>query len=1355
MKIVDGLRPTCTRGLGRLITAVLASLAVAGITLTVAPAQAEGSRSLYPSAHESITGAGRANLDLAGTGTVYLNIVPRRTFIYVYAQAGERILFGSRNRTANNVGGISIYQPQDFGSKGFETIPGSADFTCASGSTGLIDTRSKELAGPRAVSGGGNPNGYVPCVYVATQTGVHGVMFGVGNSGGANGTTGSLATPALSTGSVSAWDVTVRDSDTSTVDLNGRVFTYAWSSVTGGNDAGNRLYSDLYYVTSDGYRYRQSLKGMDPFAGTFFANALGFRDQGQPLYKDIRGNALTATPLPSGVTVDRPEYPIFFTDVSGSSADATLTALGIPLTPKPPQVNSFRFSYPPSGGSTSYVSQGGIFQFEVTDTISFQIVISRDGSDWDPANPLNRVLTGTSGTGVYSTVWDGRDNSGNPFPVGNYQFRITGRSGEVHFPFVDVEGNIYGGPVVTKLNGNIVDSLVYYDDRGYVTRNGTAIGTLNGPLCGNTNFQRPTPEYSLMGVDSSAEIYNNGSAPAYARWWLGSSNSNSDCSGAAQFFGDSKALNLWTYQTTQPQSNTFDILDEADVKATVSAPIATMPGSPVTVNVGFGNVGSQSASGVGYTLQLPAGLSSVSCDGATCNYDAGSGVVTVSGLPASLSPGQWVNMTLAYLAPGSGSIGVAATVSTSTSQGANLAPDTAAAVTLIGGSSDADVLTSVSPPPSAVAGGTVSVPVVYANVGALTATVSSYTLTLSPGLNDVVCSGSGVGCTYDSGSGVVSLTGLPGALASGQSVPFTVSYTAPAAASVVAVNSAIVTSSSESNTANNTASGATTTQSSGAAPDVSITVSAPVTTTPGAAVDVAVAFGNVGSVPAGGVGYTLQLPTGLPSVSCLPPVNCVYNSGTGAVTVAGLPATLAGGDWASLTLRYTAPAAGVVPITATVSTTTPGEINPANNTASGHTTVITAATGADVSVTLAPPVQAAPGSTVNVPVTVVNLGPSPANGVTYTLTLPANLTGVSCSASGVTCSYDADSGVVTLSGLPSTLASGQSVPFTLTYTAPGSGSVAVNATIASTTSDPNSGNNAATGTTLIASGTADVTTTVSPPPSAVAGTTVNVPVSFRNAGANAAAGVTYTVTLSGSPSGVTVSNGATPCTYNAGTGAINAASCGLPATLSPGQTVNLMVAYTAPDTGPVSVTSLVGTSSSESNTGNNSATAATVITAAAAPDMSINLGGLPTTAVAGSPYSGTFSCSNVGTAAATANTSCSVTGLPGTVAVQACTISPSAAPWSAGAPIPVGQTVTCSVSGNPGGAGNVSMSGTTGATGDANTSNNTAVLGVSISVPSAEMRSIPTLSEWGLIVLSGLLALFGFGYLNRRRGLDF
>ena len=1320
-----GSRSAWCLGFSRRI-AVAASAAIG--LFGAAPAMAEGSRSMYPAGYAAAySDGGRAGLGYDPTDTPFLNKVRRRTFIYVYAKEGEYILAGSSNRAAAGTGSIRFFTPQPtFGQRGDETIPASAALDCSSGTTGQIATRAQELAGPQAVTGGGNAAGYQPCAYLVPSggTGIYGIFFGPGASSDASNQT--IATFGQSTNSVPAWDVTVRSGSTSTTDIDGRVFTYAVAISSGGNGSGHRIYSDLYYVTSDGYRYRQALQGIDPNRGVFFASPLGFRDQGQPLYKDIRGNSGAVATFPAGVTADDPSYPVFFSNVAPGGApgvEETLTALNIPLAPKPPQVNSFSFSYPPASSSTSYLGQGGTFNFFVTDTISYQIVISRDGVDFDPATSTNRVITGVSGTGSYSVTWDGKDNAGNNFPVGNdYRFRITGRSGEVHFPFADVEGNINGGPIVTKLNGGVMDSIVYYDDRGYVTRSGATIGTPDGHICAQPTWPQPTPPFALAGIDSSAQIYKNNTA--FARWWPDSgSNTSSDCSSINQYFGDAKALNLWTYQTTQPQANTFNIIDAADVRATISAPVSTSAGSGVTLNIGFGNVGSRTADGISYSAKLPSGLGGVACSGATCNYDGASGLVTITGLPLSLSAGQSVNLSLSYIAPPSGNVNVVANVGTSTSQGPNLAPDSASATTLVGGTSNADVLTSVMPPPSSVVGGTVTVPVNFANVGSTSAPITNYALQLTPGLANVACS-SGVTCNYNSATGAVALSGLPAALAPGQSAPFSLTYTAPAAGTPVTVTSTVATSASEANTTNNTASATTTTLGIGSKPDVVATVAAPTTATPGSLVSVPVTFGNVGDIAAAGLTYGLTLPTGLTGVSCPAPAVCTYNAGTGAVGVSGLPAALTSGSYTSLTLRYNAPSSGVVPATANIATTTAGEANTANNSATGNTTVVTASSGADVTAAVNAPANSGPGVAVNVPITFANQGPQAAAGVTYSLNLPPGLSGVSCAPAAVTCAYNAANGTITLTGLPTTLTSGQTVPFTLTYTAPTTGQVPVNAAVQTTTFDPNNGNNTASGTTAVgASGSqADVTTAVSPPPTAVSGAIVNVPVSFSNVGSVAADGVTYNVALTGSPSSVTVTNGGVACSYSSG--AIT--GCGLPASLTPGQSVNLTVSYTAPATGPVGITSTVGTTTAESNAANNTATASTTLTLPPAPDLAISLANLPGTATAGSPYSGSFACTNGGTASATAGTSCTVSGLPAGITVGACTISPSNTTWNAGNAVPAGQTVTCTVSGTPTTAGSSTVTGSTGATGDGNTANNSASAPITVNPAAADANDLLT-----------------------------
>ena len=124
-------------------------------------------------------------------------------------------------------------------------------------------------------------------------------------------------------------------------------------------------------------------------------------------------------------------------------------------------------------------------------------------------------------------------------------------------------------------------------------------------------------------------------------------------------------------------------------------------------------------------------------------------------------------------------------------------------------------------------------------------------------------------------------------------------------------------------------------------------------------------------------------------------------------------------------------------------------------------------------------------------------------------------------------------------------------------------------------------------------------------------------------------------------------------------------------------------------------------------------------------DMSVSLTNLPGTAQVGVPYSGSFSCTNSGLVDAT-NATCTVSNLPAGVTIDSCTISPNSPPtaWTSGTTVPVGETVTCTVSGTPTSTGSVTVTGTTGADNDSNTSNNTATQNINVSAtPTSDLTS--------------------------------
>lgn len=350
-------------------------------------ARAEGSRSLYPASYPSasVAAGARANLDLQPSQS-YVNRVIRRGFIYVYAEAGEYILLGSSNiGTAAGFGGdVNVYNPQDFGTRGGETIPPVANFTCTGGSSesgthyaganvGRILTRAAELAGPNSADGSATvTNGYNPCGYQAPVSGIYGVLFTAASSGSISGNVNLVP---RSNNSVAGWEVAVRASASSVTDLDGRVYTFAFLGFTGGNN--RPVFSTLYYVTADGYRYRQDLRGLDPNGYALYANTFGFTDNSQPLYKTLRSNNFTVSNLPLGVSTLPAQFPIFFSDIKpGAAAEAeaarVLNALDIPLVPPSPQIDNVAFSGS-LGGTITSTGVGGTFSFSTTDTVSYQM----------------------------------------------------------------------------------------------------------------------------------------------------------------------------------------------------------------------------------------------------------------------------------------------------------------------------------------------------------------------------------------------------------------------------------------------------------------------------------------------------------------------------------------------------------------------------------------------------------------------------------------------------------------------------------------------------------------------------------------------------------------------------------------------------------------------------------------------------------------------------------------------------------------------------------------------------------------------------------------------------------------------
>lgn len=617
---------------------------------------AEGSRTLFPS---GITG-NRANIEWRNSffGD---NFLRRRTLLKVYAEVGEVILVGSSSVGVDN-GDIQIYNPGIVtGPVGNETIPDIPNFSCkaqreatANLNQGYIISRAQELAGPDTITdmitatpGLDVPSGYTPCFYIAPTTGIYDVVFfgpKGDNSDDETSPTGEidLTNPdnfnTNQDTSVAAWDVTVRSTLTSTVDITGRLFTNYLAMSAGTNS--QPINSTFYVLTKDGYIYRIDLRGLDPNELIIYANDVGFLDSDDaPLYHDLVADTDRLNEPHGSTSLAPPTHLLFFELPS----DEVILANNITLVAPDPLLDSLIFNANLGNNNTSF-GAGDIFTYTSNVIGTYELIISRDGVNFDPDNPLNRVLRGVRSAGVQNIMWDGLDNVGNPFFGGVYSASITIHAGEFHLPLLDVENSLNGGPQITLLNpptgtcpsfhgGPPNCNVAFYDDRGYTTANSIEVGLTESVLSGNGS---PTSDHSdpLAGFDTTTEQRHYGD-------------------GTEDGFGDKKGLDLWTYVPSETRIITFDIRAPNLVIDTTDGGITAIPGGIVTYNLTYTNTGTQDATGVVITETVPTNTT----------FNASASAPTVWNCPDGSSAGTICITNIGLLASNaSGSVNFSVTI---------------------------------------------------------------------------------------------------------------------------------------------------------------------------------------------------------------------------------------------------------------------------------------------------------------------------------------------------------------------------------------------------------------------------------------------------------------------------------------------------------------------------------------------------------------------------------------------------------------------------------------------------------------------------------------------------------------------
>ena len=123
--------------------------------------------------------------------------------------------------------------------------------------------------------------------------------------------------------------------------------------------------------------------------------------------------------------------------------------------------------------------------------------------------------------------WTGNGGDG-------YCFSATLHAGEFHFPLLDAENSVLGGPTITLLNppGGTCPfatcTTAFFDDRGYKTTSGATVGTVGSVLA----RQQPTP-----GARLQRHRLRHRRRPR----------SGPTATTPPHGFGNQKGLDLWTY----------------------------------------------------------------------------------------------------------------------------------------------------------------------------------------------------------------------------------------------------------------------------------------------------------------------------------------------------------------------------------------------------------------------------------------------------------------------------------------------------------------------------------------------------------------------------------------------------------------------------------------------------------------------------------------------------------------------------------------------------------------------------------------------------------------------------------------
>ena len=643
------------------------------------------------------------------------------------------------------------------------------------------------------------------------------------------------------------------------------------------------------------------------------------------------------------------------------------------------------------------------------------------------------------------------------------------------------------------------------------------------------------------------------------------------------------------------------VVASADLALSVMAPASATPGSTLSYAISLSNAGPSTAAGAQVAITLPASgtYQASSNPGWSCAQSSSVVTCSLTGTlpPAGAAPALSLQIAIAADASGTFTSSLAASATTSDPNPAN--NSASSSVTLTG---SADLSASLTPTSSVPAGAPTSYQLTIANAGPSNAQSVSAAINFPAGFTSVSGSGTGWSCAISAGTGGSTnlLCTLGGALAMGNAPVLALVAKVPTATGNFAVSAQASSSTADPSAANNSATATTTVTQ--AVADLAVSLLGPSAGKAGIPLDEMITVTSAGPSPATNVTVTLSLPAGATFVGT-PTSYWTCAAASGVVTCV-LTGPLPSGGSSALDIQIL-PAPDSPKNSVAVSVASDAlDPDTSNNTSSPSSTDVTAQ--ADLSVSLSPAVSGAvAGTPVSFTLQVANGGPSIAQSLTLTQTLPGGFTAISASSADAwSCSVAAagSSQIVTCT-LPA-LASGAQSTVTVAAQAPAAlGTYSLSAQIASLTPDPNPGNSSAQATLTVGSSVSDLMLALTGPATALATGTLQYTATVTNAGPSPASTLAISVKLPA----MTTLQSTGGASWSCGTPSGGTVQCSYASPLAAGQSAPaLTLTLTPPSEGGTALLSAAATSTSTNpNPADASASVSTVVTPEA--DLSLTL----------------------------------------------------------------------------------------------------------------------------------------------------